>query len=116
VAEDEEAVRSLMRTILEKGGYIVIEAHDGTEALRIFREDHHAIDLVILDVVMPGMNGKDVYEGIKRIRPEQKILFSSGYPDDIIASKGVLEDGLVFISKPIKPTDFLKRIRDVLDS
>jgi two-component system, cell cycle sensor histidine kinase and response regulator CckA len=116
VAEDEEAVRSFMRTILKKGGYRVIEALNGTEAVRAFGEQYDAIDLVVLDVVMPGMNGKAVYEGIKKLKPEQKILFTSGYTDDIIASKGVVDKGLAFISKPIKPLAFLKKIRDVLDS
>jgi PAS domain S-box-containing protein len=116
VAEDEESVRSLVRVILEKAGYTVIEAQDGADALLKFEESLHVIDLVLLDVVMPGLNGKDVYDGIKRIKPEQKILFSSGYTEEIIASKGVLEDGLAFISKPINPVDFLKKIREVLES
>ena len=62
------------------------------------------------------MNGKQVYEGIRRIKPEQKVLFTSGYTDDIIATKGILEDGLAFLSKPMKPVDLLSEVRRVLDS
>ena len=95
VAEDEDAVRSLTRTVLEKAGYTVIEARDGADALRVFQETPQVIDVALLDVVMPGMNGKQVYERIKEIKPEQKVLFTSGYTDDIIAKKGILEYGLV---------------------
>jgi PAS domain S-box-containing protein len=116
VCEDEEAVRSLTRTVLERAGYTVLEAPDGNAALRIFQENLKIIDLVILDVVMPGMNGKEVYDNIKRIKPEQKVLFNSGYTDDIVATKGILEDKLAFISKPLKPVDFLKKVRSTLES
>ncbi len=115
LAEDEEGVRALMRTILEKAGYTVMEAGDGNSALRMF-EENVTIDLVLLDVVLPGMNGKEVYERIKKMKPGQKVLFSSGYAEEILTSKGVLQDGLAFISKPIKPLDFLKKVRSVLDS
>jgi two-component system, cell cycle sensor histidine kinase and response regulator CckA len=116
VCEDEEAVRLLTRTVLERAGYTVLEAPDGAAALRIFQENIKVIDLVILDVVMPGMNGKEVYDSIKRLRPEQKVLFNSGYTDDIVATKGILEDKLAFISKPLRPVDFLNEVRRVLDS
>jgi two-component system, cell cycle sensor histidine kinase and response regulator CckA len=116
LAEDEEVVRFLMKTVLEKSGYTVIEARNGTEALRTFMEDPKAVDMAVIDVVMPGMNGRQVYGGIKRVKREQKVLFISGYADDIIATKGVLEDGLDFIAKPIKPLDFLDKVRSILDS
>lgn len=115
LAEDEEEVRKLMKLALEDAGYKVIEAVDGKEAIEKFRENKDSIDLLLLDVIMPKINGKGVYEEAKKIKPDVKALFSSGYPADFIHKKGILEEGLNFISKPASPHELLKRIREAID-
>ena len=115
LAEDEEEVRKLMKLVLEEAGYKVIEAVDGKEALEKFRENKDSIDLLLLDVIMPKINGKGVYEEAKKIKPDVKALFSSGYPADFIHKQGILEEGLNFISKPASPHELLKRIREAID-
>lgn len=114
LAEDDATVRNLMKTVLEDFGYRVIEAVDGDDAVRLFSENGDRIDLVVLDVVMPKMNGKDSYLRIRETRPDIKVLFTSGYTADIMHKKGILEEGLNFISKPVSPQDFLQKVRDVL--
>jgi PAS domain S-box-containing protein len=115
LAEDEEAVRKLMKLVLEEAGYKVIEAVDGQEAIEKFRENKDNISLLLLDVIMPKINGKGVYEEATKIKPDIKALFSSGYPADFIHKKGILEEGLNFISKPASPHELLKRIREAID-
>jgi PAS domain S-box-containing protein len=115
LAEDEEAVRKLMKLVLEEAGYKVIEAVDGQEAIEKFRENKDSISLLLLDVIMPKINGKGVYEKATKIKPDIKALFSSGYPADFIHKKGILEEGLNFISKPASPHVLLKMIREILD-
>jgi PAS domain S-box-containing protein len=114
VAEDDPSVRRLTRNVLEKFGYTVIEAVDGEDAVRKFRENTNAIQLVVLDVVMPRMNGKQVYDEITRIRPGIRVLFSSGYTAEIINQKGALEEGIQLISKPVDPRTLLSKVREVL--
>ena len=115
LTEDEEEVRKLMKLVLEEAGYKVIEAVDGKEAMEKFRENKDSISLLLLDVIMPRLNGKGVYEEARKIKPGIKALFSSGYPADFIHKQGILEEGLNFISKPASPHELLKRIREVLD-
>ena len=115
LTEDEEEVRKLMKLVLEEAGYKVIEAVDGKEAIEKFGENKDSINLLLLDMIMPKINGKGVYEEAKKIKPDVKALFSSGYPADFIHKKGILEEGLNFISKPASPHELLKRIREVLD-
>jgi PAS domain S-box-containing protein len=115
LAEDDTTLRNLARAVLEGHGYTVIEAEDGQEAidkLRLFRD---RIQLLLVDVVMPKKNGKEVYEEAQRITPGLKALFASGYPADIIQKKGILEEGIKFVSKPIAPVDLLRKVREVLD-
>ena len=115
LAEDEEEVRKLMKLVLEEAGYKVIEAVDGKEAIEKFGENKDSINLLLLDMIMPKINGKGVYEEAKKIKPDVKALFSSGYPADFIHKKGILEEGLNFISKPASPHELLKMIREVLN-
>jgi len=115
IAEDEKAVRELMKLELEEAGYKVIEAVDGQEAIEKFRENKDSISLLLLDMIMPKINGKGVYEEARKIKPDIKALFSSGYPTDFIHKKGILEEGLNFISKPASPHVLLKRIRELLN-
>lgn len=116
IAEDNEAVRQATREILQNYGYDVIEARDGEEAVTRFKEHKDRIQLLILDVVMPKKNGKETLEEIKTIKPDVKALYISGYTADIIHQKGILEDGLNYIAKPIKSLHLLKKVREVLDS
>jgi CheY-like chemotaxis protein len=114
-AEDNQAVRMLNRDVLQEFGYTVIAAEDGDEALRMFREHRDRISLVILDVIMPKKNGKEVLDEARRSNPNIKAIFTSGYPADLIQRDGVLEKGLHFLSKPVTPQALLRKIREVLD-
>jgi PAS domain S-box-containing protein len=115
IAEDNEAVRTLTSNILMEYGYTIIEAADGEEALQKFFKYKDSIHLLLLDVVMPKMNGKDVYDAAKRHKPNVKALFVSGYPSDLIRKEGVLEKGLNFLPKPSSIFDTLRKVREVLD-
>jgi two-component system cell cycle sensor histidine kinase/response regulator CckA len=115
LAEDDGAVRQLTNNVLEDFGYQVIEAVDGEDAIKKFLENRDRIQLLVLDIVMPKKNGKEVYQEIRKIQPGIKVLFTSGYTADIIHRKGILETGLDFILKPISPAIFLKKVREVLD-
>lgn len=115
LAEDENDVRVLITLILREAGYNVIEAATGEDAVKIFADHADRISLLISDVIMPKMNGKDVYDQISRTRPGVKVLFMSGYTADIIKSKGILAEGVPFLSKPIIPDQLLRKVREVLD-
>lgn len=115
VAEDNEVVRTIIKAILDRFGYKVIEAVDGDDAVIRFKENKDKIDLVILDVIMPKKNGKMVYDDIKKLWPEIKAIFTSGYTKDFVDKKGILEEGINFIPKPISANELLRKIRKVLD-
>jgi PAS domain S-box-containing protein len=115
VAEDNEDVRGLVKNVLEGFGYTVIEAVDGEDAVNKFQENEESIQLAMLDVIMPKKSGKEAYDMIKKIRPDMKILFSSGYTADVISTKGILEEKMDFISKPVTPKNLLVKIREILD-
>jgi PAS domain S-box-containing protein len=116
IAEDDDTLRDLICTILREFGYKIIEARDGEEAVRKFKQSRDAVRLVILDVIMPGMNGKDAYDAIAKIQPRVKIIFQSGYPVDLMHRKGLPESADHFLSKPISPRLLLKKVRQALDS
>lgn len=116
IGEDEDGVRKILASVLEKFGYRVLQAADGAEALRIFREQGDQIHLVMLDVFMPVLNGKAVYDEIIRLRPGIRVIFTSGYTADIIRQKHLLSENVPFISKPVSPRDLLSKIREVLDT
>lgn len=115
VAEDNPAVRSITRVVLQEFGYTVLEAGDGEEALAMLTNHEGRIDLAILDVIMPKRNGRDVFTEIKKIHPEIKALFTSGYPIELIESQGVLEKGMPFLPKPSSPQEILKKVRSILN-
>jgi len=114
LAEDEESIRKLIKDILEEFGYRVIDAADGEEAVSRFMENKEKIKLLLLDVIMPKMNAIGVYEVIKKIRPDIKLLMISGYSADFISKKGA-HGGINIISKPISPMMLLEKIREELD-
>ncbi|MFZ5996035.1 MAG: PAS domain-containing hybrid sensor histidine kinase/response regulator [Nitrospirota bacterium] len=115
LAEDETEVRKTTKTVLESLGYTVIEATDGTDALSAFYEHQDRIQLLILDVALPHRNGREVYDEIRATNPDIKVLFTSGYTSDIMHTRGILEEGLPFISKPYAPHELSEKIREVLE-
>ncbi|HEY3275395.1 MAG TPA: response regulator, partial [Syntrophorhabdaceae bacterium] len=114
-AEDDEAIRNLTVRILQRYGYSVVAAEDGEDALVKFGQYKGRIDLILLDVIMPKKNGKAVYDELKETSPDIKVLFMSGYTADIIHKKGVFQEDINFLFKPITPDTLLLKVRDVLD-
>lgn len=115
LVEDEEIVRRLAKKILETCGYTVIEAMDGAEAVEICRQTDRNIDLLLTDVVMPKMSGRQLVQELAGIRPELTVLFMSGYTDDSIVRHGVIESGENFIQKPFTFNALAGKIRVMLD-
>jgi PAS domain S-box-containing protein len=114
LAEDDGALRRLSQTVLQEHGYRVIAAENGEEAIRRFFENRDAVQLLLLDIVMPRRSGKEAYGEIKKIRPDIRVLFVSGYAD-MADQEGILEEGLDFVSKPVSPKVLLEKVREVLD-
>jgi len=115
VGEDSETVRELIATILTRAGYNVITADDGVEALRIGLEKGHEIDLVLLDVVMPGLGGREVHDQLKAPFPDLGFLFASGYSLNGVHTNFVLDEGFELIQKPFDAKDLLIKVRRALD-
>lgn len=115
LAEDEDAVRSLSRQLLESCGYKVIEARDGIEALEILEAAAGEIDLLVTDVVMPRMGGRELAEKIGETMPDLPILFTSGYTGDAVIRHGVLGTTLNFVAKPFELDDVARKVREMLD-
>jgi two-component system, cell cycle sensor histidine kinase and response regulator CckA len=116
LVEDEPKVRALARAILQRKGYTVLEAADGAQALAIYDEHARAIDLLLTDVVMPRMSGREVAERLAALQPGLRVLFMSGYTDDAIVHHGVLEAEVAFVQKPITPDSLSEKVRAVLDA
>ena len=115
MADDEEEVRRLYKTVLENAGYTVIEAINGMDAINKFKLYRDKIRLLVLDVIMPEKNGKEAYDSIKELQPDMKAIFMSGYSENIVHKKGIIKEGIHYISKPSTPTDFLRKVREALD-
>jgi CheY-like chemotaxis protein len=115
VAEDDAALRRLFSTILQAYGYKVILAQDGEEAIKKFADNRDKIQLIMLDMIMPKKSGKEVFDIIRKMRPDIKTLFSSGYTADRIDKDNMSKGGFDFIMKPVSPKELLKKIREVLD-
>jgi len=115
IAEDEEDVRSLMTLVLERNGYEVLETEDGENAINTFLQNKDNITLLIFDIIMPKKNGKEAYEAIKKIKPGVKVLFMSGYGDDVISTTDIHKSGYNYITKPVSPIGLLKKVREILD-
>ena len=115
VAEDEESLRKLARIMLESFGYSVITAKDGEEAITEFSANRESIGLVLLDMIMPKKNGKEVSQVIGKMSPGIKILFTSGYTMDVATTKELTEAGFDFIHKPFQVRSLMLKVREVLD-
>jgi PAS domain S-box-containing protein len=115
VVEDEAAVLSLSRRALEAQGYVVLAASDGAAALRILERHGGPIDLLLTDVVMPGISGRELAEQLTARRPGVRVLYMSGYPGDAVVQQGTLAPGSAFLQKPFSPDGLARKVRDVLD-
>jgi signal transduction histidine kinase/CheY-like chemotaxis protein len=115
LVEDEDGVRKLASKILRGRGYVVLEARDGREALSISQAHQGQIDLLVSDVIMPELGGRELAERIMTMRPEIKVLFVSGHTQDVLLREGV-EAGIPFLQKPFAPTEFAHKVREALNS
>jgi two-component system cell cycle sensor histidine kinase/response regulator CckA len=116
LVEDEDNIREPAQEILEGRGYTVLSARDAAEALELAHSHSGPIHLLVSDVVMPGMSGSQLAERLEPARPEMRVLYISGYPEDAISHHGVLKQGPSFLQKPFPPGVLLSTVRDVLDA
>ncbi|MBJ6799931.1 ATP-binding protein [Geomonas propionica] len=116
LAEDDEAVRNLVLSVLTRFGYRVIQAVDGQDAVEKYVAHQNEIDMILMDLIMPRKNGKEAYDEIAGVNPAAKVLYASGYTADFIKKRGVPEEGIELIMKPIQPMQLLRTVREVLDA
>ena len=115
LVEDETVVRQLVAEILETTGYTVLQAGDGPSALELLRRHAEPVELLVTDVVMPGMSGPEVAKAVTAMRPGMQVLYTSGYTDQAIGHHGVLEPGIAFLQKPFSADDLTTKVRGLLD-
>ena len=115
VVEDEAPVRNVARQVLERHGYTVLEAPSAEAALDIATRYSGTIHLLLTDVVMPGLNGRELASRLADLRPDARVIFMSGYTDDAVTRHGVLEPGSAYVQKPFTPDAIARRVREVLD-
>jgi len=115
VVEDEAPVRSVARQVLERHGYTVLEAASAESALDIVTRYSGTIHLLLTDVVMPGLNGRELASRLAGLRPDARVIFMSGYTDDAVTRHGVLEPGSAYVQKPFTPDAIARKVREVLD-
>jgi two-component system, cell cycle sensor histidine kinase and response regulator CckA len=116
LVEDEESLRALVSRVLLGCGYTVLEAGSGEEALRVAAEHDGSIDLLLTDVVMPGLGGRQLGEQIRELYPGVRVLYMSGHTEDAVVRSGVLHEEVPFLQKPFRPTTLTRKIRDILDA
>lgn len=116
LVEDEDSLRQMDKIYLEKQGYIVLEAQDASVALRVSNNFPGTIHLLLTDVIMPGMNGRELAQRIAAVRPETKILYMSGYTENAIGHNGVLDAGIILLQKPFTLPALKAKVREVLDT
>ena len=115
LVDDDSAVRSVARIALEEAGYIVIEASEGEEALAAVLARNMTVDLLVTDVVMPRMSGRELARRLQEILPKLRVLYASGYTANVISLQGILEAGLDFLQKPFSSLELLTKVREILD-
>ena len=116
LVEDDDQVRALARTALRRCGYQVLESYHGEHALQVCHQYTGTIHLLLTDVVMPRMGGRELADRIAAIRPKTKVLFMSGYASDVVSQGGKLDEGVALLHKPITPTSLAAKVREVLDA
>jgi CheY-like chemotaxis protein len=116
VVEDEPSVLALSQRALEAQGYVVLAASDATTALRLVERHGGTIHVLLTDVVMPGMSGRDLADQLTTRRPGIRVLYMSGYPGDAVVQHGELQAGSAFLQKPFSPDSLARKVRDVLDA
>jgi CheY-like chemotaxis protein len=116
VVEDAPAVRAVTRQVLERQGYTILEAPNGEAALQVAATHDGPIHLLLTDVVMPVLSGRLLAERLVQLRPETRVLYTSGYTDDSIVRHGILEAGIAYLQKPFTPDSLARKVRTVLDS
>ena len=109
-------MRNLTRRLLENGGYTVLQASDAESALEIARRHPGRLDMLLTDVVMPGLSGPELARRLTPSRPGLRVLYVSGYPDEAMASQGLLEPDASFLQKPFTPETLARRVREILDT
>jgi PAS domain S-box-containing protein len=114
LVEDEPMVRDLFRDVLVEAGYRVLEAQNGAEALEVVSRHREPIHLMVTDVIMPGMSGGELVRRMAEVRPEVKVLYISGYNDDVLVRRGVIETGVSFLQKPCMPDELTRVVRGIL--
>jgi CheY-like chemotaxis protein len=116
LVEDEDGVRALTRQILQKHGYTVLETSHGGEALLACENHKDAIHLLLTDVVLSQMSGRELAQRLAQLRPEMKVLYMSGYSEDAIVQHGVLGSGTSFLQKPFNTETLITKVREILDA
>ena len=115
LVEDESLVRGLAKKVLTLHGYRILEAADGGSAYLLAKQHAEPIHLLLTDVIMPEMNGYELYQNLQDLKPDLKVLFMSGYPEDMIGEHGVLDENIPFINKPFSLESLIRKVREVLD-
>lgn len=116
LVEDAEALRTLTKETLERGGYKVLEAANGMDAIQVAHNSHGPIHLLLTDVIMPVMGGEQLAAELSRVRPHMKVLYMSGYPNEGTAWSGMLGSAVTLLEKPFTREVLMRRVRQALDA
>jgi DNA-binding response OmpR family regulator len=115
LVEDEASLRSVVGNTLRTNGYVVLDAPDSNTAIELANGCESPIDLLLTDVILPGISGRDMAELLQISRPSMKVIYMSGYTDEFIAEHGIMDPTIVLLEKPFRMSTLLQNIREVLD-